>query len=458
MPVVLSELLRALDAKQRVLRHRGGDGAHDAGCRGPRRGAGSRPGRGGRRARRAGRDRGPGDRRGRQPARPATGQPADLRAPAGRGGARGDGAERADPRAQRLRRAWTGVRADRQRRLRRRRGQHRPRRRVVALRRPGGRRVLPALGDLEQKRRGWSSRSGWSPTRSATRCCRSSTPTGSGRRGRPTSAGATTSTRAATPATRCCATSTTCTSPSRAASAALTRPGYPVSVTSAAEPATLGRQPAGASRVPGDGGGDPLVGRGQRDAHVAGAGRAVERARRDQDAQAGQALDRRPAVLVAGGPEVEAGLRVVDPEAGPRSARPALLTPCGVAGSSAPRRARRRRARPPSRPGPAPAPSSRRACAPRAARRPAPGRRPRTPPGSRPGSTAWTASRPRAGPRWSPPHTSGCSSDTGGASSPSRARGSTRRRPRPRRAPGPSRRPCAGARRAAPGRSGWTAS
>ena len=44
LPVVLLELLRALDADQRLLRHRRRDGAHDAGGRGARRGAGPRAG------------------------------------------------------------------------------------------------------------------------------------------------------------------------------------------------------------------------------------------------------------------------------------------------------------------------------------------------------------------------------------------------------------------------------
>ena len=47
-------------------------------------------------------------------------------------------------------------------------------------------------------------------------------------------------------------------------------------------------------------GGDPLVARGQRQTDVLRAGRAVEDARRRDDAQAGEPVDRRPAVLVAG--------------------------------------------------------------------------------------------------------------------------------------------------------------
>src|SRR5262245_17579897 len=61
---------------------------------------------------------------------------------------------------------------------------------------------------------------------------------------------------------------------------------------------------------------DALVGGGQRDPDVPGAGGAVERAGRDQDAAVGQPADSLPAVLVAGGPQVEAGGGVVDAEAG----------------------------------------------------------------------------------------------------------------------------------------------
>ena len=54
------------------------------------------------------------------------------------------------------------------------------------------------------------------------------------------------------------------------------------------------------------------------------AGRAVEAARRGDDAEPGQPVDRRPAVLVAGGPQVEAGLGVVDPQ--PRPPRTAAAS------------------------------------------------------------------------------------------------------------------------------------
>lgn len=50
-----------------------------------------------------------------------------------------------------------------------------------------------------------------------------------------------------------------------------------------------------------DGGVDALVGGGERDPDVLAAGRAIELARGNQDAQAGQQFDRPPAV-VAGPP------------------------------------------------------------------------------------------------------------------------------------------------------------
>src|ERR1700712_5117529 len=65
-----------------------------------------------------------------------------------------------------------------------------------------------------------------------------------------------------------------------------------------------------------DRGGDPLVGGGDGDPDVLVAGAAVERARRHQDTALGQPGDGVPAGLVAGGPEVEGRLGVVDPEAG----------------------------------------------------------------------------------------------------------------------------------------------
>ncbi len=52
----------------------------------------------------------------------------------------------------------------------------------------------------------------------------------------------------------------------------------------------------------------------KRDPDVAGAGRAVEVARRDQDAEGGEPRHRVPARLVAGRPEIQAAFGVVDPE------------------------------------------------------------------------------------------------------------------------------------------------
>ena len=129
-------------------------------------------------------------------------------------------------------------------------------------------------------------------------------------------------------------------------------------------------------------------------------GRSVEGARRGEDAEPREVADRLPAVLVAGHPQIEPGVGLVDSAS--RRASSAAAQHDRAARRSAPAappRARRRRAPPPSPPAPARARSCRRACGPRAARRPAPGRRRRTPPGSRPGWTAWTASRRRAAPR-----------------------------------------------------------
>src|SRR5580693_896072 len=87
------------------------------------------------------------------------------------------------------------------------------------------------------------------------------------------------------------------------------------------------------------GGGDPLVGRGQRDPDVAGALGPVHRARPDEDAAlGGEQLAGRPAVKpLAGRPQVQPGLGVVDAESGggqpggqdlPASAVPGLLLRC----------------------------------------------------------------------------------------------------------------------------------
>src|SRR4051794_22777456 len=52
--------------------------------------------------------------------------------------------------------------------------------------------------------------------------------------------------------------------------------------------------------------GDALVGRRERHPHVPLPGRTVERAGGDQDAEAGQPVDRHPGRLVEGAPQVEA--------------------------------------------------------------------------------------------------------------------------------------------------------
>src|SRR5262249_14937781 len=59
---------------------------------------------------------------------------------------------------------------------------------------------------------------------------------------------------------------------------------------------------------PGDGGVDALVGGGERDAAVPGAGRAVELTRGDQDPGLGERVHRPPAVVCTVlGPQVQAG-------------------------------------------------------------------------------------------------------------------------------------------------------
>ena len=94
---------------------------------------------------------------------------------------------------------------------------------------------------------------------------------------------------------------------------------------------------------------------------------AVERAGRDQDPEVGQVGDGLPAVLVAGRPEVERRLGVVDPEAAPSSA-PAASAAAARSAPAARRRARRRPARRPSPAAAGRAASGRGSCGRRAAR------------------------------------------------------------------------------------------
>ena len=108
----------------------------------------------------------------------------------------------------------------------------------------------------------------------------------------------------------------------------------------------------------------------KRHPHVLGAGGAVELARGDQDPPLGEPGDGLPAVLAAGGPEVERRLGVVDPEAGGRERRAQLGPPGGVPGvllDGVLVVVERRR---PSRPAAGRASSGRGSCVPRAARRP----------------------------------------------------------------------------------------
>src|ERR671914_2075688 len=60
------------------------------------------------------------------------------------------------------------------------------------------------------------------------------------------------------------------------------------------------------------GGGDLLVRRGEGHPYVLAARRTVELAGSDQDPKVGEARDRLPAGLVAGRPQVERGLRMID--------------------------------------------------------------------------------------------------------------------------------------------------
>ena len=74
-----------------------------------------------------------------------------------------------------------------------------------------------------------------------------------------------------------------------------------------------------------------VVGGGEGDPHVPGARGAVELPRRDQDALLGEVGDGAPAVLAAGGPQVERGLGVVDAEPGRLQRGPQLRATGGVA-------------------------------------------------------------------------------------------------------------------------------
>jgi len=60
----------------------------------------------------------------------------------------------------------------------------------------------------------------------------------------------------------------------------------------------------------------PLVGGCQRDPYMVIAGRAVEVAGRREDAEVGEAVDGDAAGFAEAGPQVQSGLRVVDPVAG----------------------------------------------------------------------------------------------------------------------------------------------
>ncbi len=141
---------------------------------------------------------------------------------------------------------------------------------------------------------------------------------------------------------------------------------------------------------------------GERHPHVLRAGGAVERAGRYEDAEVGEVRDGLPAVLVAGRPEVQRRLRVLDPEpCGPRAARSrsrrAAYRPCcssAWSSSSSAAFIATTAGR---------ASAGRGSCERRAAHRPAPGHRPRRRSGSRPGWSASTASGPRGCPRARPP-------------------------------------------------------
>src|SRR6266508_2970808 len=83
----------------------------------------------------------------------------------------------------------------------------------------------------------------------------------------------------------------------------------------------------------GGGRGDAFVGGGEGDPDMAATGGAVEGAGGDQDAAVGEPANEVPAVCVfrvAGGPEIERCLGVVDPEAGAFDGRPQEGTTRGV--------------------------------------------------------------------------------------------------------------------------------
>src|SRR5437868_6437619 len=79
----------------------------------------------------------------------------------------------------------------------------------------------------------------------------------------------------------------------------------------------MGQRPKTRGSEPLDGGADALVGGGEGDADVPGAGRTIELTGRGEDAERRQVRDRVPARFVPGDPQVERRLRVVNAEAVP---------------------------------------------------------------------------------------------------------------------------------------------
>ena len=184
---------------------------------------------------------------------------------------------------------------------------------------------------------------------------------------------------------------------------------------------------------------------------------AVEVTGGDEDPALGEPAQRLPARLVAGGPQVEAGLGVVDPEARAQHRFAQDVATARVRLPAGPRRARRRRGRPPPRPARERERAARGACA---AARISPTRAGVTddepgPVAGQVGPLRQRVHREQALDR-SARHRRVQDGDRVGV--PRRARRSTRRRRRRRRARGPTPRPWRGARRAAPGRWGSTGS
>ncbi len=163
----------------------------------------------------------------------------------------------------------------------------------------------------------------------------------------------------------------------------------------------------------GDGGVDALVGRGERDPDVAATGAAVERPRARPGSRGRPVPRRSPSSPRRGSPRGTATPRS-GRSGSPRTAAPPSASPGGRRTARAARpRARRRRARPPSRAAAGPASAGRGSCVRRAARRPAPGHRRRRRSGSPARLERLDSECTVRMPSGDPPLTDGCSAETG---------------------------------------------